>query len=71
VNCVAPGFVRSNPATERQWAAYGDDGQRRLLDNIALKRLGTPDDIANAVLFFASDDAGWITGQTLSVDGGK
>lgn len=71
VNCVAPGFVRSNPATERQWAAYGDDGQRRLLDNIALKRLGTPDDIANAVVFFASDDADWITGQTLSVDGGK
>ena len=32
VNCVAPGFVRSNPATERQWQSYGEDGQRRLLD---------------------------------------
>jgi 3-oxoacyl-[acyl-carrier protein] reductase len=71
VNCVAPGFVRSNPATERQWQSYGEDGQRRLIENIALKRLGTPDDIANGVLFFASEQAGWITGQTLSVDGGK
>jgi 3-oxoacyl-[acyl-carrier protein] reductase len=71
VNCVAPGFVRSNPATERQWQSYAEDGQRRLLQNIALKRLGTPDDIAHAVLFFASDHAGWITGQTLSVDGGR
>jgi 3-oxoacyl-[acyl-carrier protein] reductase len=71
VNCVAPGFVRSNPATERQWQSYGDDGQRKLVENVALKRLGTPDDIANAVLFFASDAAAWITGQTLSVDGGK
>jgi 3-oxoacyl-[acyl-carrier protein] reductase len=71
VNNVAPGFVRSNPTTERQWDSYGEDGQRRLVDNIALKRLGSPEDIAHAVLFFASEQAGWITGQTLSVDGGK
>lgn len=71
VNNVAPGFVRSNPATERQWDALGPAGQERLIGNIALKRLGTPEDIAAAVLFFASDHAGWITGQVLSVDGGK
>jgi 3-oxoacyl-[acyl-carrier protein] reductase len=71
VNNVAPGFVRSNPTTERQWDAMGADGQRRLIDNIALKRLGSPDDIANAVMFFASEQANWITGQVLSVDGGK
>lgn len=71
VNSVAPGFVRSNPTTERQWEAYGDHGQRRLIENIALKRLGTPADICNGVLFFASDQAGWITGQTLSIDGGR
>jgi 3-oxoacyl-[acyl-carrier protein] reductase len=71
VNNVAPGFVRSNPTTERQWEAMGPDGQARLLDNIALRRLGTPDDIANAVMFFASEQAGWISGQVLSVDGGK
>lgn len=71
VNNVAPGFVRSNPTTERQWESYGEAGQRKLIESIALKRLGSPDDIAHAVLFFASDYAGWITGQVLSVDGGK
>jgi 3-oxoacyl-[acyl-carrier protein] reductase len=71
VNNVAPGFVRSNPTTERQWQSYGEEGQRRLVESIALKRLGSPADIAHAVLFFASDIAGWITGQVLSVDGGK
>jgi len=71
VNNIAPGFVRSNAATERQWASYGEEGQRALVDHIALKRLGTVDDIAYGVLFFASDHANWITGQVLSIDGGK
>jgi 3-oxoacyl-[acyl-carrier protein] reductase len=71
VNNIAPGFVRSNPTTERQWESYGEAGQRALIDRIALKRLGTPNDIASAVLFFASEYASWITGQVLSVDGGK
>ena len=71
VNSIAPGFVRSNPATERQWQSYGEEGQRALIDHIALKRLGTPEDIAYSTLFFASDYAGWVTGQILSVDGGK
>lgn len=71
VNNVAPGFVRSNPTTERQWESYGEAGQHKLIESIALKRLGAPEDIAHAVLFFASDYAGWITGQVLSVDGGK
>jgi len=71
VNNVAPGFVRSNPTTERQWDAMGAEGQQKLLNNIAMKRLGSPDDIANAVMFFASEQAGWVTGQVLSVDGGK
>lgn len=71
VNNVAPGFVRSNPSTERQWQSYGAEGQRALVDRIALRRLGTPDDIANAVVFFASPYASWITGQVLPVDGGK
>jgi 3-oxoacyl-[acyl-carrier protein] reductase len=70
VNSVAPGFVRSNPASERQWQAMGEAGQQRLLDSIALRRIGTPEDIARAVCFFASDDAAYITGQTISVDGG-
>jgi 3-oxoacyl-[acyl-carrier protein] reductase len=71
VNCIAPGFVRSNPNTEKQWAAMGEAGQQALLKNIALKRLGTVDDIANGVLFFASDKAGWVSGQTMAIDGGK
>ena len=71
VNNIAPGFVRSNPTTERQWESYGAQGQKELIERIALKRLGTPDDIANGVLFFASDHANWITGQVLSIDGGK
>jgi 3-oxoacyl-[acyl-carrier protein] reductase len=71
VNNVAPGFVRSNPTTEQQWESYGAEGQRALIAGIALKRLGTPEDIAAGVLFFASDQAGWITGQVLGVDGGK
>lgn len=70
-NAVAPGFVRSNPATERQWESYGPDGQARLIQGIHLRRLGTPQDIANATLFLASDAAGWISGQILSVDGGR
>ena len=71
VNNVAPGFVRSNPTTERQWQAYGDEGQKRLIEGIALRRLGATADIANAVLFLASDYAGWISGVVLSVDGGR
>src|SRR5665647_2662361 len=54
VNNIAPGFVRSNASTEIQWDSYGAEGQRALVDRIALKRLGTPVDIANGVLFFAS-----------------
>ncbi|MBM3523734.1 MAG: SDR family oxidoreductase [Alphaproteobacteria bacterium] len=70
-NSVAPGFIRSNPTTERQWESYGADGQKRLVDSIYLRRLGTPSDIANAVIFFASDLAPWVSGQVLSVDGGR
>lgn len=71
VNSVAPGFVRSNPTTERQWESYGAEGQRAMLERIATRRLGKVEDIVAATLFFASDQAEWITGQTLSVDGGK
>ncbi len=71
VNCVAPGFVRSNPTTERQWESYGEEGQRRLVEGIALRRLGTPADIVHGVLYFASEYAGWTTGQTLAIDGGR
>jgi 3-oxoacyl-[acyl-carrier protein] reductase len=71
VNSVAPGFIRTNAATEKQWESYGADGQRALVERIALKRLGAAQDIANAVLFFASDLAGFVSGQIISVDGGR
>lgn len=71
VNSVAPGFVRSNPASEKQWQSYGAEGQRAMLERIAMRRLGRPEDIADAVIFLASDRASWITGQVLQVDGGK
>lgn len=70
VNAIAPGFVRSNPNTERQWEAYGAEGQRELVESIAMRRLGTPDDIVAGVLFLASEQASWICGQVLSIDGG-
>lgn len=63
VNAVAPGFLRTSPDYERQWASYGDKGQQAMLDQIPLRRIGLPDDISNAVLFLASPFASWITGQ--------
>jgi 3-oxoacyl-[acyl-carrier protein] reductase len=71
VNSVAPGFVLSNPSTMKQWEDYGPEGQARLIDGIHTKRLGKAEDIAAAVLFLAGDSASWISGQTLSVDGGR
>ena len=70
-NSVAPGFIRSNPATEEQWASYGPEGQARLLEGIHRRRPGKPEDIANAVLFFADPASDWVSGQILSVDGGR
>lgn len=71
VNSVAPGFQRSNAASEQQWAGYGPERQQALVTGIAMNRLGAPQDIANAVVFFASDLAGFVNGQILAVDGGK
>jgi 3-oxoacyl-[acyl-carrier protein] reductase len=71
VNSVAPGFVRSNAASERQWAGYGAEGQRALVERVAMKRLGTAQDIANSLVFFASELASFVSGQVLVVDGGR
>jgi 3-oxoacyl-[acyl-carrier protein] reductase len=69
VNAIAPGFVLSNPTSIRQWESYGPEGQRALLERIALRRLGTAEDIADGVVFLAR--AAWITGQVLPIDGGN
>jgi 3-oxoacyl-[acyl-carrier protein] reductase len=70
VNCIAPGFVLSNPTTQRQWESYGSAGQDALVQGIAMRRLGTPADIANGVVFFVAERSSWVTGQTISIDGG-
>jgi 2-hydroxycyclohexanecarboxyl-CoA dehydrogenase len=78
LNVVCPGFVPGSPDTSGQGSIWtGDQGAQfppELLEKVArsypLRRLGTPQDVAPAVLFLASDQASYITGQTLSVNGG-
>jgi len=71
VNAIAPGLFPVSPGTVAQWESYGPEGQRRVVEGIALRRVGEAQDIANAVLFFASDLAGYVTGQVLPVNGGS
>ena len=65
VNCVAPGFIDTDMTRE-----LGDEQRKSLLTNIPLDRLGRPDEVASAVTFLASAEAGYITGETLHVNGG-
>jgi 3-oxoacyl-[acyl-carrier protein] reductase len=65
VNCIAPGFIETDMT-----AALPDEARATLLQDIALARLGRPEDVAGAVLFLASDLAAYVTGQVLVVDGG-
>jgi 3-oxoacyl-[acyl-carrier protein] reductase len=65
VNMVAPGFIATDMTAEMK-----DKAKEMTLAGIPLKRMGEPEDVANAVLFLASDNASYITGQTINVDGG-
>ncbi|HXH64954.1 MAG TPA: 3-oxoacyl-ACP reductase FabG, partial [Mariprofundaceae bacterium] len=65
VNAVAPGFIATDMTAE-----LGEEATKRLVEQIPLARLGAPRDIAHAVLFLASDQAAYITGQVLHVNGG-
>ncbi len=65
VNAVAPGYIQTAMTD-----ALGDDAREKLTERIALKRLGTTDDIAHAVVFLASEQASYITGTVLNVSGG-
>ena len=65
VNALAPGVVKTDFA-RALWEPGGDE----LAKALPLGRIGLPDDIANAALFLCSDQASWITGQTLVIDGG-
>ena len=65
-NCIAPGWIETS-MTEK----LSEEVKSEFLSHIPVGRIGSPDDIANAVIFLASDEAGYITGQTITVDGGR
>lgn len=67
VNAVAPGFIRT-PFTQE--TLKSPEVQKFLLDRTPMGRIGEPEDVANGVAFLASDEASWVTGTTLFVDGG-
>jgi 3-oxoacyl-[acyl-carrier protein] reductase len=71
VNAVAPGFIRTDMTQGRRDRKQWDETQRQLAERAMMRRIGEPQDIANALSFFAAPDSGWITGQTLVVDGGR
>jgi 3-oxoacyl-[acyl-carrier protein] reductase len=67
INAIAPGTIH----TERLDRLMPADARERVAAMHPLGRIGTPDDVANAVLFLLSDNASWITGATLDVNGGR
>ncbi|MGW5456148.1 3-oxoacyl-ACP reductase FabG [Nocardia sp. NPDC003979] len=73
VNAVAPGFIATEmtAATAERMGVSAEDLQAKTAEITPLRRVGTPADIANVVAFLASDDAGFVTGQTMYVDGGR
>lgn len=70
VNAIAPGVILSSERHENYWKSKSDRERRKVTDLIPLMRPGDPAEIANAVLFLASDEASYITGATLDVNGG-
>ena len=65
VNCVAPGFI-ATPMTD----ALTDDQKKAILGRVPADRLGAPEEIASGVVYLASDEAAYVTGQTLHINGG-
>ena len=65
VNCIAPGFIRSNMTDK-----LNDNQTQLILDQIPMKKMGEPEDIAKVAGFLCSDSANYITGQTIHVNGG-
>ncbi len=65
VNAIAPGFIKSDMTDE-----LAEDWIEKIVENIPLGQLGSPEDVANLALFLASEDSSYITGQVISIDGG-
>ena len=66
VNCIAPGWIGTDMTDE-----LSDEVKEEFLSRIPANRIGSPEDIAHTALFLASDEASYITGQTITVDGGR
>ncbi|WP_028793809.1 SDR family NAD(P)-dependent oxidoreductase [Thalassobaculum salexigens] len=71
VNCIAPGSIEF-PGGSWEWRRYNDPSKYfATRDKIPFGRMGTPDEVARVAAFLVSDAAGWVTGQTVAVDGGQ
>ena len=66
VNCIAPGWIDTEMTVD-----LPENSRKDLLDRIPIGKIGKPEDIAHAAVFLASDEASYITGQTITVDGGR
>jgi 3-oxoacyl-[acyl-carrier protein] reductase len=71
VNAVAPGFVRTDMTQRGRGAADWQGTEERFAARAMMGRIGEPEDVANAVVFLVAPESGWITAQTLTVDGGR
>lgn len=71
VNCIVPGFVVSGPAMQTRWDEMSASEQQRMLMETPLRRMPRSEEISNVVLFLASDDASYVTGASIDVNGGS
>jgi 3-oxoacyl-[acyl-carrier protein] reductase len=71
VNAVAPTVTLTGERVQGLWEAKGEEEKKKVLSAIPLRRLGTPEEVASAVVFLASDESSYITGITIDVNGGR
>lgn len=70
-NAITPGVIISGPRVEKMWLARTEEERNEMLSKIPLRRLGTAEEIADVVVFLASDESSYITGVTIDVNGGR